>query len=247
MPQHLIRKLEQFTRLSAEDKCALEAVARQRERLVRPHEDIIREGDPPRHVNLILEGWACRYKQLEDGGRQIISFFLPGDLFDIHAFVLREMDHSIGTITPVKLAEIQQDTLLSLIDEHPRIARAFWWEALVGVAIQREWTVNLGQRTGLERIGHLLCELFIRLRAVGLTADDGCILPLTQGDLAYATGLSNVHVNRVLQELRSSGLIVLKSRHLAIPDLAALQAVSLFNTNYLHLDREGQHLDANGH
>ncbi|WP_336492907.1 Crp/Fnr family transcriptional regulator, partial [Methylobacterium nigriterrae] len=133
------------------------------------------EGDPPPHINLILEGWACRYKQLEDGRRQIVSFFLPGDLFDLHAFVLREMDHSIGTITPVKLAEIHQDTFLRITDQHPRIARAVWWEALVAVAIQREWTVNIGQRTGLERIGHLLCELFIRLRAVGLTEGDSCL------------------------------------------------------------------------
>ncbi|WP_336492928.1 Crp/Fnr family transcriptional regulator, partial [Methylobacterium nigriterrae] len=117
---------------------------------------------------------------------------------------------------------------------HPRIARAFWWEALVGVAIVREWTVNLGQRIGLEKVGHLLCELFIRLRAVGLVEHNSCSLPLTQADLADATGLSNVHVNRVLQELRSSGLILLKDRRLTIPEMSALQVVSLFNPNYLH-------------
>ncbi|WP_336492214.1 Crp/Fnr family transcriptional regulator [Methylobacterium nigriterrae] len=244
MPQHLIRKLEHFTRLSADDKRALEAAAGHRKHLVGAHQDIISEGDRPEHLNLILEGWACRYKQLEDGRRQIIAFFVPGDLFDIQAFALREMDHSIGTLTPVRLAEIHQDALLRLTDEHPRIARAFWWEAVVGVATVREWTVNLGQRTGLERIGHLLCELFIRLCAVGLVEHNSCSLPMTQVDLADATGLSNVHVNPVLQELRCSGLIVLKDRRLTIPDLAALQAVSLFNTNYLHLDREGRYFDA---
>ncbi|MDR7039784.1 CRP-like cAMP-binding protein [Methylobacterium sp. BE186] len=246
MPQHLIRKLGQFTHLSEEDRRALEDATSRKVRIFGAHQDIISEGDAPEHVNLILEGWACRYKQLEDGRRQIISFFLPGDLCDPHVFVLREMDHSIGTITPVRLAEISPDAILDLTDEHPRITRALWWEMLVKVAIQREWTVNLGQRTGLERIGHLLCELFIRLRGVGLTEGDSCLLPVTQVELGDATGLSNVHVNRVLQELRASGLIVLRGKRLTIPDLEALQRVALFNANYLHLDREGWHLDANG-
>ncbi|AWN42377.1 Crp/Fnr family transcriptional regulator [Methylobacterium durans] len=245
MPQHLIRKLEQFVQLSPEDKLALEAASR-KVRLVGPHQDIISEGDSPEHVNLILEGWACRYKQLEDGRRQILSFFLPGDLCDPHIFVLREMDHSIGTITPVRLAEIPAETLSDLTDRYPRITKALWWEMLVTVAVQREWTVNIGQRMGLERIGHILCELFIHLRGVGLTDENSCLLPVTQIDLGDATGLSNVHVNRVLQELRMNGLIVLKGKRLTIPDLEALQRVSLFNVNYLHLDREGRRFDANG-
>ncbi|MDR7039848.1 CRP-like cAMP-binding protein [Methylobacterium sp. BE186] len=245
MPHHLIRKLGQFTRLSPEDKQALE-VASQKVRLFEAHQDIISEGDEPEHVNLILEGWACRYKQLEDGRRQIISFFVPGDLCDPHVFVLREMDHSIGTLTRVRLAEIPRDAILDLTDRHPRITRALWWEMLVQVAVQREWTVNLGQRNGLERIAHVLCELFIRLRVVGLTNDYTCLVPVTQVDLGDATGMSNVHVNRMLQELRGSGLIILKGRQLTIPDLEALQRVALFNTNYLHLDRDGRHLDTNG-
>ncbi|WP_132254876.1 Crp/Fnr family transcriptional regulator [Methylobacterium segetis] len=246
MPQHLIRKLERFTRLSYEDKGALNEAASRKVRHFAAHQDIVREGDRPEHVNLILDGWACRYKTLEDGRRQIISFFLPGDLCDPHIFVLREMDHSIGTITQVRLAEISRDSILDLTERHPRITRALWWEMLVTAAVQREWTVNIGQRAGLERVGHLLCELFIRLRSVGLTEGDSCLLPITQVDLGEATGLTNVHVNRVLQELRGNGLIILKGRQLTIPDLEALQRVSLFSANYLHLDHEGRHLDANG-
>ncbi|GJE35816.1 Crp/Fnr family transcriptional regulator [Methylobacterium oxalidis] len=243
MPQHLIRKLQQFAPLSEEDGRALEDAASRKVRIFGAHQDVIREGDAPEHVNLILEGWACRYKQLEDGRRQIISFFLPGDLCDPHVFVLREMDHAIGTITSVRLAEIHRDQMLRLTDEHPRITQALWWETLVTAAIQREWTVNLGQRTGLERIGHLLCELFIRPRGVGLTEGDSCLLPVTQVELGDATGLSNVHVNRVLQELRSRELIVLRGKRLSIPDLEALQRVALFNVNYLHLEREGRRLE----
>ena len=244
MPHHLIRKLEHFTKLSCDDRQILGAVASKR-RTFAEHSDIIEEGNDPSHVNLILEGWACRYKQLDDGRRQIISFFVPGDLCDTHIYILREMDHSIAALTPVKVAEISRASLDRLMDEHSRVTKALWWDSLVGVAIQREWTVNLGQRTAIERLGHLFCELFLRLRGVGLTEGDSCALPLTQMELADALGLSNVHINRTLQELRRAGLIVLKGGCLTIPDLAALQKASLFNPNYLHLDREGRNLDAN--
>ena len=244
MPEHLIRKLEHFAKLSAADKQALRALA-ERPRQVGPRQDIIREGDDPRHVNLILEGWACRYKQLEDGRRQIISFFLPGDLCDTHVYVLRQMDHSIGTLTPVTIAEIGRDALDHVTARHPRITQALWWETLVTAAVQREWTVNLGQRQAVERLGHLLCEIFLRMRSIGLTEGDTCPLPITQNDLGDAMGVSSVHINRILQELRGAGLVELKGRRLTIPNLPALQAYSLFNPNYLHLDHEGHHLDAN--
>lgn len=244
MPQHLIDKLERFTRLSVEDRQVLKALAR-KVRLIEAGVDIIQEGDRPETVNLFLDGWACRYKQLEDGRRQIVAFFVPGDLCDIHIYVLREMDHAIAAITPVRLATVPREILLDTMDRHPRITRALWWESLVNAAIQREWTVNIGRRTALERLAHLFCELFLRLRAVGLAEGSTCPFPLTQLELADATGLTNVHVNRTLKEMRNAGLILLKSRQLTVPDLAALQKAALFNPNYLHLEREGAHLSAN--
>ncbi len=244
MPQHLIDKLERFTRLSDEDRQVLKALAR-KVRLIEAGVDIIQEGDRPETVNLFLDGWACRYKQLEDGRRQIVAFFVPGDLCDIHVYVLREMDHAIAAITPVRLATVPREILLDTMDRHPRITRALWWESLVNAAIQREWTVNIGRRTALERLAHLFCELFLRLRAVGLAEGSTCPFPLTQLELADATGLTNVHVNRTLKEMRNAGLIVLKSRQLTVPNLAALQKAALFNPNYLHLEREGAHLSAN--
>lgn len=244
MPLHLIRKLESFTRLSVLDRQALESITVEKQRRLGAREDIICEGDRPSHINLILDGWACRYKQLEDGRRQIISFFLPGDLCDSHVYVLQAMDHSIGTLTPVTFAEMSRESLVQITNRQPRIMQALWWDTLVSASIQREWTVNLGQRSATERVGHLLCELFVRLRTVGLTEGDGCLLPVTQADLADAMGLSTVHINRTLQELRGAGLIVLKGRHLTVPDLKALQVASLFNPNYLHLDHVGRHLDA---
>lgn len=242
----LVRKLELYVRLSSEDRQVVERMSSERIRHVPPRSDVISEGDQPTHVNLFLSGWACRYKILEDGRRQIISFFLPGDLCDHNIFVLRQMDHSIGTLTNATVAEIGREHLEALTLNHPRITQALWWETLVNSAIQREWAVSLGQRDAVERIGHLLCELFMRLRSIGLTHDKSCELPLTQGELAETTGLSAVHVNRSLQELRAANLIVLKGRVLTIPDLKALQNAALFNDNYLHLSREGAHLDANG-
>ncbi|WP_018259746.1 Crp/Fnr family transcriptional regulator [Methylobacterium sp. WSM2598] len=243
MAQYLIRKLEHFARLLPEERGVLDALARQRTRRVRARDDVIHEGDAPQFINLVLDGWACRYKTLEDGRRQILSYLLPGDICDFGAPVLREMDHSIGAITAVTLAEITFDAAGQLLTAHPRLMRAFCWDALTAAAIQREWTVNIGQRTAFERLGHLLCELYVRMRAVGLTRGASCDLPLTQGEIADTIGLSVVHVNRTLQELRNTGFITLGGRELTIHRLDALERVVLFNRNYLHLSREGRHLD----
>ena len=242
---HLIRKLEHFVRLSAADRAMLDRAASERVRSFGPRVDIAREGDRPRDVHMILAGWACRYKQLEDGRRQIVSFFLPGDICDLNIFILREMDHSIGTITSVTVADLSREFFDEISSGFPRIATAFWWESLVNAAIQREWTMSLGQRTAAERMSHLLCEIFLRLRLAGLTREESCDFPLTQSDLADATGLSKVHVNRTLQELRSAELIVLKGKSLTIPNLERLMNEGLFNANYLHMNREGRQLDAN--
>lgn len=237
MPAHLIRKLEQFARFSPADRSVLEAAASAKVRRFGPREDVVREGDAPDHVNLFLEGWGCRYKTLEDGRRQIISFFLPGDMCDLNIFILDEMDHSIATLTAARVAEISRQTLHEITAGHSRITQALWWETLVEVAVQRERTVSLGQRSATERLAHLLCELYLRLEAVGLTDGGTCDLPVTQADLADALGLSTVHVNRTLQELRGNGLIRLRGRELAIPDFPGLQNVAMFNPNYLHVQR----------
>ncbi len=241
----LIRKLEQFVRLSPDDRAMLNRASAERVRKFAARVDITREGDRPRDVHLILSGWACRYKQLEDGRRQIVSFFLPGDMCDLNVFILKEMDHSIGTITQVTIADLSREFFDEISAGYPRIATALWWETLVNAAIQREWTMNLGQRTALERMAHLLCEIFFRLRLAGLTDGLSCEFPLTQSDLADATGLSKVHVNRTLQELRAADLVILKGKMLTVPSLERLMDAGLFNANYLHMDREGRQLDAN--
>jgi CRP-like cAMP-binding protein len=245
MANAFIAKLERFARLSSDDKQAIAQIALSKTRTLRARSDIIREGEQPEFVNLILSGWAFRYKELEDGRRQIVALFLPGDLCDLNVFILREMDHSVGCLTDVEFSELSREAVDRLTLNHPRITQALWWETLVAHAIQREWTTNVGQRQAFERMAHLFCEVYVRLQSVGLARDNSCEFPMTQQELGEATGLSSVHVNRTLQELRTANLIVLKDKTLIIPDLDALQRAAMFNPNYLHLAHEGRHLDAN--
>ncbi len=230
----LALRLQTYTKLSEDDRAQIEVLTRKGVREVPARRDLIREGDKPKSIFLVLEGWACRYKQLPDGRRQIVDFFLPGDICELNISLLHEMDHSVGAITPLKVAEVAREELDDLMQQRPRIAQAVHWNELVSVSIQREWTLNVGQRTAYERIAHLLSEIFVRLRAVGLTSDKACDFPLTQTDIAEATGLTAVHVNRTLQDLRKDGLIELQGRRLRIPDLKALLRAGLFNENYLH-------------
>jgi CRP-like cAMP-binding protein len=234
-PALRVRRLGALTGLSGGGEQALGRALQERVRRLGPREDLLCEGDEPEAVWMILSGWACRYKTLEDGRRQIINFVLPGDTCEFNSFLLPTMDHSVGALTVLSYAEISRETLAELTASHPSIAQALMRATLVNAAIEREWVVNLGQRVAFERMAHLLCEIFVRLEAVGLTQGDACDFPLTQTDLADATGLSVVHVNRTLQELRGAGLIVLRAKSLTIPDLQALQRAALFNLNYLHL------------
>lgn len=245
MDNFVTRKLENFVRFSSEDKVVLDGLAKTRVRRYGARDDLVREGEMPRDLYMVLAGWAYRYKTLEDGRRQILAFFLPGDVCDLNMHLLREMDHSFGALTQLTVAEISHRLIEEIAIEQPRIMQALIWETLVNLAVQREWTLNLGQRTAIERISHLLIELHTRLRSVGLAEPDSCALPATQTDIAEATGLTAVHVNRTLQEMRARGLIKLKSGLLTIPDLEALKRVALFNPNYLHLSRDGRGLDAN--
>jgi CRP-like cAMP-binding protein len=237
MDNPLIRKLSSYVRLSGEDRQALGSLG-QNTMHVAAHTDLIHEGDPTGGVYLILMGWACRYKTLPDGQRQIMAYFIPGDICDQRIFVLRRMDHSISTVTPATVAVIPKERMISLTDHNPRIARALWWSTLVDEATQ-EWMMNVGQRSAFERLGHLICEMFVRVRAVGLSDGLSFEFPVIQAELADTTGLTTVHTNRTLKELRAAGLIALKGRHLTILDLDRLVSLSMFNPNYLHLDHEG--------
>ena len=195
---------------------------------------LIMEGDNPDPVFVMLEGWACGYKMLPDGGRQILAFMLPGDFCDIHIAVLRAMDHSIVTITAAKVATLPRVQMEALVEARPTITRAFWWSQLVDQSVLRTWIVSMGRRTAKERIAHLMCELYIRMRNIGLATDDRCEMPLTQIVIADAVGLTPVHVNRVLKQLRLDCVMELRSGSLTIIDPVRLAEIAGFDGTYLH-------------
>lgn len=232
----LIRKLESSARLSAEERQAIEGLPI----TVRPlkaEQDIVREMDRPSQCCLILEGWACRYHLFSQGNRQIFSFHIPGDILDLQSLHLRVMDHSVCTLTQATVAFIPHKALLELTATFPGIAATLWRDTLVDGAIFRQWMSAIGRRTALQAVAHLFCELYVKLAAVGLARDHAYRLPLTQSELGDALGLSNVHVNRTLRDMRESELITLHRGTLEINDWQELSKLCDFNPVYLHMDR----------
>ncbi|MBR0685359.1 Crp/Fnr family transcriptional regulator [Bradyrhizobium manausense] len=238
--QAAIRRLEVLRPLSQETIAVLEQAVLEGLFRAGPGEDLIVEGDTVDSIRIVLSGWAFRHKTLEDGRRQIVNFILPGETCDSHAYLLSTIDHSVTTVTSVAYAEIKRARFEKLLASDWALAEAFMCETLINSAIQREWTISLGRRVALERVAHLLCEIFERLRPVGLVDGNSCSFPVTQMELADATGLSVVHLNRTIQELRATGLITLRERVLTIGDLDALKNAALFSPGYLQLYRRNR-------
>jgi CRP-like cAMP-binding protein len=237
VPNPWIMKMEQFTRFSETEKRRLDQILSERHARHAPGEDIFTEGDHMTDCHVVLTGLACRYKMLPDGERQIMAFLLPGDLCDAEIFILKEMDHSVGALTPTTTALISGDTMRQLLREPGRMAEALWWGTLTDLGVLRERIVDHGRRDARERIAHLLYEMLIRYRIVDLTSDDEFKFPITQTDLADATGMTSVHVNRVLQGLRANKLIDWRGDVVTVLDPPGLKELAGFNANYLHLDR----------
>ena len=183
------------------------------------------------------DGWACRYKIIGEGRRQIFSFHIPGDIPDLQSLHIHTMDHSLCTVTESTVAFIPHESMLDLTARFPGVAAILWRDTLIDAAIFREWMVGMGRRSAFERIAHLFCELYLKLQAVGLAGSYRCPLPITQIDIGDALGLSNVHVNRVLQEMRGKRLITLRSSTLVIEAWDELIRVSEFDPTYLHLEK----------
>lgn len=229
----LVLKLCSVAHLSEDEIRAVRELCTDVHEVAAKH-DIISEGDRPKRVHLMLDGWAARYKMVESGGRQITAFLIPGDFCDIHVTILGQMDHSILALTPCKVGYVPGEQLDALTRDRSNLTRALWWTTLVDEAVLREWVVNNGRRDAYAAIAHVMCEMHVRMKAVGLTTDDVFDLPLTQEDLADAAGLTPVHTNRVLQKLRAEGLIELKKRVLTIRDVGGLRQAAGFDPDYLH-------------
>lgn len=233
MTNAFIRKLGAHSELSRDDEELLEQACA-RSRLIAAGRDLIREGDPPGPIFVVLDGWACRYKMLPEGTRQITAFLMPGDCGDMHASVLDRMEHSVATLTSARVAMVPRSEMEQWITSRPALTRAFWWTQLVDEDTLRAWIVSMGRRNSIQRVAHLMCELYVRARNIGLIDGDRFELPLTQVVLGDALGLTAVHVNRVLRKLRVAGIMELTAGSLIVADVAELARVAGFDDNYLH-------------
>lgn len=198
--------------------------------------DVAREGERPAALRIVLSGWAQKYKQLPDGRRQILALVLPGQPCDLDLFTVMRTDHSLSAVRRLTVAEIGRQEAGALLRQCPNLAQLLCWGEIVTAAIQREWTINIGQRNAIERVAQLMCEIFARQQGIPASGGGECDFLFTQGQLAEATGLTQVHVNRTVQELRRRCSVELRNLRLFIPDFAELAGIAAFNANYLHLE-----------
>ena len=233
MVNSFLDKLSGFGVLSIAAQADL-ARATSQPRKLPSRRDLIREGDRPGPVFVVLEGWACRYKILPTGTRQILAFLMPGDCCDLHIDLLDEMDHGIQTITPAVVAKIERAEMDAIFDNHPSVARAMYINQLVDEGTMRAWITSMGRRTSIERAAHLMCELYLRARNIGLAPDKEFGLPLSQLLLSDALGMTPVHLNRVLKTLRLEKAMMVTRGKLLITDPLKLGQIAGFDENYLH-------------
>jgi CRP-like cAMP-binding protein len=234
--ERALQKLRIRDTLSAEEEEVLRgAVAEVRE--VPAGKVLVRAGTVLNHSTLLLDGLSCRYKDLSEGQRQIMEIHVSGDFLDLHSFLLKQLDHNVGAITPVRIGIVPHDRLRVITEDYPHLTRMLWFSTLLDSAVHREKILSIGRRDALARIAHLLCELYVRLETVGLASDHRYTLALTQADIADANGLTSVHVNRMLKALREEGLLTFRGNEVVIHDWDALTRRAEWDSGYLHLDR----------
>jgi CRP-like cAMP-binding protein len=231
----MVRRLERRSPLGEAGRQALLTLPHTTRKLA-PAAHIVRDGDRPDHIALLLTGFAHRYKITGEGGRQIISIHMASEFVDLQNGLLTIADHSVQTLTETEVAFIPRRAVEDLMLGHPAISRALWIDTLIDASIFREWVVNVGRRDSRARVAHLLCEFSLRMEAAGLASNHHYELPMTQEQLADAVGLTSVHVNRVLKQLGEEGLISRDKRRIVIEDWPGLRATGDFNERYLHHD-----------
>lgn len=233
MKNRFIEKLGRFANLDAADIAEL-TQATARVRGVEPRQDLIREGDRPGPVFIILEGWAFRYKILPSGTRQVLAYLMPGDSCDLHIGLLAEMDHSIQSVTAVRYATIDRVEMDGIMERRRSIAKAMYVGQLVDEGIMRAWITSMGRRASVERVAHLMSELYVRARNIGLIQGNHFEMPLSQSLLADSLGMTAVHLNRVLKKLRLDDAMTISRGSLTVTDPLKLARIAGFDENYLH-------------
>lgn len=241
--EKMVHRLERRSPLDRADREALLGLPHSVKKLP-ANAHIVRDGDSPNYVTLLLSGFAYRYKLTGDGGRQIISFHCASEFLDLQNGFLGIADHSVQMLTEGELALVPPGTLEELALTRPAVARALWIDTLIDAAIFREWVVNVGRRDSRTRVAHLLCEFSLRLEEAGLARNHQYELPMTQEQLADAVGLTSVHVNRVLKQLGEEGLITRDRRSIVIVDWNRMRQAGDFNERYLHHDAMGAKAEA---
>lgn len=231
--RHLAKLRARDTVSAEEEQAIVDAVSEYRD--YPADRIIIRAGQDVDHSTLLLDGIMCRFKDLRGGERQITELHVAGDFADLHSFTLKYLDHDIMTLTPCRVAIVPHANLQRITERFPHLARLYWFGTNLDGAIHREWEVSLGRRTARARIAALMCELQVRLGIVGLSDRTGYALPLTQTDIAECLGLTNVHVNRTLKDLRDQGLLEFQNGRVTILDHDTLRRVADFDPAYLYL------------
>jgi CRP-like cAMP-binding protein len=237
----LVRRLEGHCRLSADDRDALLGLP-VTTRTLPAGSYLVREGDRPRSCFVLLSGYAFRHKIVGDGGRQIVSVHIPGEVMDYQSLYLQQVDHNAQTLGEVTAAILSIADVQELTDKRPAIARAMLLDVLIEASILREWMTRVGRRSARARLAHLMCEFATRMEAQGLTQEGGYQLPLTQEQIGDALGLTSVHVNRSIKGLEEDGLITRQRRTLRFPNIEGLRKVADFSELYLHRDQGSNHL-----
>ena len=233
-PRHwLVRKLDRLGSLSDDDRAALGQIAI-RVTEVPKYRALIREGVETDECCVLVGGYACRYKGTPQGARQIVSFHIRGDILDVQHLMLARADHHVQAITAATVGWFSKAQLRELAWKRPAIGQALWRDSLIDASIFREWVLNVGRRDAKTRIAHMLCEFAARCDAAGLGAPVDIDIPMTQEQMADATGLTAVHVNRMLQEMRNDGLLLGNGKRFRILDWDGLRRLSDFDAAYLH-------------
>jgi CRP-like cAMP-binding protein len=233
--ERLFRRLDRYGPPDDEERAALVAILTP-ERTIVSGATMIRQFDKPQSSTLLLSGLVGRVVTLTGGAQQITALQVPGDFVDLHAFLLARMDHSVVALTDCVVTTAPHKALRPLMDRFPRLGRSLWYLTLVDASIHRHWLTVIGRRNAAGRAAHLLCELYVRLQDVGLAEDGRFTLGLTQAEVGDVLGLSAVHVNRVIQELRARGLVAWDRRQVAIRDWAGLCELAEFEPTYLQLE-----------
>ena len=233
----MVRKLELWKPLSERDRTAILDLPHEAESLGRGGY-IIRERQETDHACLLLSGFVFRQKVTGNGGRSISAVHMPGDIVSLHSSLVGLADHSVQALGEVTYARIPGEAVVELAFAHPAIGMAMWHGTLVDAAIFCEWMLNVARRQAATRIAHLLCEFGVRLELLGLGERATFELPMTQEELADATGLTQVHVNRSLRELEERGLIARTMRFVSVGDWPDLTRFAEFDDTYLHLHNQ---------